>query len=176
MNQTKNPLQNITTDDTEQKRTENTKDDHDAQGITRCRKCRILCSYESIWVALVVLGLGCGHYFIFFRYTGGFKRKGLWIFFVLGTMSLLLVLFFLGRICIKIFHRPKKTTKKGKTTQNIILSVRQWYTSRFGINGKYYLTKMYVAELFEHIQQVYALTNIYLCLMPVEISIIVCIV
>ena len=71
---------------------------------------------------------------------------------------------------------PKKTTKKGKTTQNIILSVRQWYTSRFGINGKYYLTKMYVAELFEHIQQVYSLTNIYLCLMPVEISIIVCIV
>ena len=35
---------------------------------------------------------------------------------------------------------------------------------------------MYVVELFEHIQQVYSLTNIYLCLMPVEISIIVCIV
>ena len=31
-------------------------------------------------------------------------------------------------------------------------------------------------ELFEHIQQVYSLTNIYLCLMPVEISTIVCIV
>ena len=35
---------------------------------------------------------------------------------------------------------------------------------------------MYVAELFEHIQQVYSLTTIYLCLMPVEISTIVCIV
>ena len=110
MNQTKNPLQNITTDDTEQKRTENTNDDHDAQGITRCRKCRILCSCESIWVALFVLGLGCGYYFLFFTYTGGFKREGLWVFFVLGTISLLLVVFFLAQICIKIFHRPKKTT------------------------------------------------------------------
>ena len=61
-------------------------------------------------------------------------------------------------------------------TQNIIISLRKWYTSRLGINGKYYLTKMYVAELFEHIQQVYSLTTIYLCLMPVEISTIVCIV
>ena len=33
---------------------------------------------------------------------------------------------------------------------------------------------MYAAELFEHIQQVYSLTAIYLCLMPVEISSIVC--
>ena len=61
-------------------------------------------------------------------------------------------------------------------TQNIIISLRKWYISRLGINGKYYLTKMYVGELFEHIQQVYSLTTIYLCLMPVEISTIVCIV
>ena len=44
----------------------------------------------------------------------------------------------------------------------------------FDVNGKYYLSKMYAAELFEHIQQVYSLTTIYVCLMPVEISSIVC--
>jgi F0F1-type ATP synthase delta subunit len=33
---------------------------------------------------------------------------------------------------------------------------------------------MYAAELFEHTQQVYSSTTIYLCLMPVEISSIVC--
>ena len=33
---------------------------------------------------------------------------------------------------------------------------------------------MYAAEAFEHIQQVYSLTTLYLCLMPVEISLIMC--
>ncbi len=48
------------------------------------------------------------------------------------------------------------------------------YNHLFDVNGKYYLTKMYAAELFEHTQQVYSLTTIYLCLMPVEISTLVC--
>ena len=83
---------------------------------------------------------------------------------------------FLARTCMGICHRQTRTRKNPNISQNIIISLRKWYTSRLGINGKYYLTKMYVAELFEHIQQVYSLTTIYLCLMPVEISIIVCIV
>ena len=35
------------------------------------------------------------------------------------------------------------------------------------------ITKMYASEVFEH-QQVYSLTTIYVCLMPVEISSVVC--
>ena len=48
------------------------------------------------------------------------------------------------------------------------------YNDFTDVNGKYYLSKMYAAELFEHTQQVYSLTTIYLCLMPVAISTIVC--
>ena len=49
-----------------------------------------------------------------------------------------------------------------------------WYNRLFDVNGKYYLSKMYAAEAFEHIQQVYSLTTVYLCVMPVKISTIVC--
>ena len=81
---------------------------------------------------------------------------------------------------IKINEKTKKNIKKQrKKTSGITVmfdTVKTRYTDVTDVNGKYYLTKMYVAELFEHIQQVYSLTNIYLCLMPVEISIIVCIV
>eukprot|EP00505_MAST-04D_sp_SCG-Rhode-Island_P005068 Stramenopile-MAST_4_protein_5068 len=48
------------------------------------------------------------------------------------------------------------------------------YNHVFDVNGKYYLSKLYAAELFEHIQQMYSLTTIYLCLMPVIISTTVC--
>ena len=53
-------------------------------------------------------------------------------------------------------------------------TIKTRYNHLFDVNGKYYLTKMYAAELFEHTQQVYSLTTIYLCLMPVKICTIVC--
>ena len=42
------------------------------------------------------------------------------------------------------------------------------------MNGKYFLVKMYTAEAVEHFQQAYSLTTLYVCMMPVEISLIVC--
>ena len=37
----------------------------EAQELTRCRKCRILCGRESILVSMLVLVLGGGNIFIF---------------------------------------------------------------------------------------------------------------
>ena len=67
-------------------------------------------------------------------------------------------------------EKEKKRSKIAAAVKGVVAR----YNHLFDVNGKYYLTKMYAAELFEHTQQVYSLTTIYLCLMPVEISSIVC--
>jgi len=153
------------------------------QELTRCRKCRILCGRESLAVTVVVLALGGTQFFIFSAYGGGFNREGLWVFFALGILSCLLALSFMVRICIAI--QPKKQKKveenqeKDKKSSKIAAAVKgvvARYNHLFDVNGKYYLSKMYAAELFEHTQQAYSLTTIYLCLMPVAISSIVCVV
>eukprot|EP00942_MAST-04A_sp_MAST-4A-sp1_P010555 g10555.t1 len=164
--------------------------------LTRCRKCRILCGRESILVSMVVLALGGGNIFIFSGYAGGFNREGLWVFFALGILSCLLVVSFIVRTCKAVQPKNKKKTeeendgkdenqdenkeenqeeeKKPSKIAAMFDTMKTRYNHLFDVNGKYYLSKMYAAELFEHAQQVYSLTTIYLCLMPVETSTIVC--
>jgi hypothetical protein len=154
----------------------------EAQELTRCRKCRILCGRESILVSMVVLALGGGNIIIFLNYTGGFNREGVWVFFALGILSCLLVVWFIARTCKAVQPKNKKKTKdenqeeekKPSKITAMFDTMKTRYNHLFDVNGKYYLSKMYAAELFEHTQQVYSLTTIYLCLMPVEISTIVC--
>eukprot|EP00943_MAST-04B_sp_MAST-4B-sp1_P007571 g7571.t1 len=148
----------------------------EAQELTRCRKCRILCGRESILVSMLVLVLGGLNLFIFYTYSGGFNREGLWVFFALGIFSCLLVVWFIVRTCIAIQHKKKREKKEKKPSKIAAMfdTIKTRYNHLFDVNGKYYLTKMYAAELFEHTQQVYSLTTIYLCLMPVAISTIVC--
>ncbi len=144
----------------------------EAQELTRCRKCRILlCSRESIVVTVVALIIGSGQYYIFSLAKTGLE--GVWVFFALAILSCLLVLSFIIRICIAIQptkQNKKEKGKKDKTPSKIVTC----YKHIFDVNGKYYLMKMYAFELFEHIQQVYSLTTIYVCLMPVEISSMMC--
>ena len=137
--------------------------------LTRCQKCRVLCGFESIFISLIVLALGCGLFYIFYGYGGGFNREGLWIFFALGILSCMLVVSFIVRTCIAI--QPKKEKKpederKEKKDTRLALALKvviARYNDFTDVNGKYFLTKMYAAEAFEHAQQVYSLTKIYLC-------------
>ena len=157
--------------------------------LSRCQKCRILCGRESILVSLLLLFVGGSQFLIFFSYSGGFLREGLWVFFALGALSWLLVVLFVVRTCVGIcpIKKDKKTEEEQEEEQEekqeekketrlalAFHSLKARYNDFTDVNGKYYLTKMYAAELFEHTTQVYSLVTIYLCLMPVEISVIVC--
>ena len=83
--------------------------------------------------------------------------------------------------CSHLYSYSQKKKKTGKKTilirmkKNIVVAVK-FVNTRYNhlFDGKYYLTKMYICEALEHVQQVYSLIKIYFCLMPVEISIIVC--
>ena len=105
----------------------------------------------------------------------------MWVFFALGILSCLLALSFIVRIIIAIQPKRQKKAEENQEEEKkrskiaaMFDTMKTRYNHLFDVNGKYYLSKMYAAELFEHTQQVYSLTTIYLCLMPVEISIIVC--
>ena len=147
--------------------------------LSLCQQCRILCSCEHILVSLLVFLIGGSQFFIFSSFTGGFRRKGNWVFFTLGTMSWLLVVSFFIRSCIAICNRAKHTEDQDEEKEKrgfvqVCICIKTFYYDFTDVNGKYYLAKMYFAELFEHTQQVYSLVTIYLCLMPVGISSIVC--
>ena len=160
MNNVQNPLQaNLEIDSAE-------------RTLSKCQKCRILCGYESVLVTLLVLAIGGTQIFVFRSYSGGFNREGLWVFFLLGCLSFLLAAVILVRTCIAVFVPKKKEEDKG--TSGTFAALKARYRDIFDVNGKYFLTQMYAAEAFEHIQQVYSLTTLYLCLMSVEISLIVC--
>ena len=157
----------------------------EALELTRCRKCRILCGRESILVSMAVLGIGGGNIFIFLSYTYfrfRFNREGVWVFFTLGILSWLLALSFVVRICIAIQQNDKREMteeiledeKNPSKIAAVCATMKTRYNHVFDVNGKYYLSKLYATELFEHTQQVYSLTKIYLCLMPVIISTTVC--
>ena len=154
-------------------------ENNEALELTRCRKCHILCGRESILVSMAVLGIGGANMYIFDSYGGRFNREGLWVFFALGVLSFLLVVWFIVRTCIAIQQKDKKEEKqeeekKPSKIAAVCATMKTRYNHLFDVNGKYYLTKMYAAELLEHTQQVYSLTTIYVCLMPVEISSILC--
>ena len=163
MNNVQNPLQaNLEIDSAE-------------KTITKCQKCRILCGYESVLVTLLVLAMGGTQILVFESYAGGFNMEGLWVFFSLGCLSFLLAVVIIARTCIVVFV-PKKKKEEDKTTSSAFAALKARYRDIFDVNGKYFLTKMYAAEAFEHLQQVYSLTTLYVCLMPVEISLVVCVV
>jgi len=82
------------------------------------------------------------------------------------------------RVCIVIQRKKAvgenaahdENQKAEKSTSKIAVMFRPviaMYNDCTDVNGKYYLTKMYASEAVEHIQQVYSLTTIYLCSMPV---------
>ena len=162
MNNVQNPLQaNLEIDSAE-------------RTLSKCQKCRVLCGYESVLVTLLVLAIGGTQIFVFRSYAGGFGREWLWVFFLLGCLSFLLAAAILVRTCIAVFVPKNKEEDKG--TPGAFAALKARYRDIFDVNGKYFLTKMYAAEAFEHLQQVYSLTTLYVCLMPVEISLVVCVV
>ena len=149
--------------------------------LTRCQKFRVLCARESIIISSLVLGIGGSQFFVFYLYGGRFEREGVWVFFTLGVVSCLLALSFLVRTFMNVCSKEKKddvneTEKKEKKEVRIIAvwkAVKVCYFALFDVNGKYYLSKMYFSEVFEHTVQVSVMTTTYLCLMPLHITIIV---
>ena len=145
--------------------------------LSRCQKCRIIWGCESLLISLIMLIVGGVNLFMFHSYRHGFKRDGLWVLFTLGVLPELIVASFAVRTFIAICPRGSKVEESEKENDCVqtkfaiaLKSMSDRYNEVFDVNGKYYMSKMFFTEAYEHAQQLYALINIYLCLIPVVLT------
>ena len=152
--------------------------------LTRCQTYCLLWGHENTGVTVLLIGMSAAAFFIFSAYRSGFSRDGIWIFFALGIVPCLLIVSFVVRVCIAIRRVKSKGENKARdenrtaetTLSNsavMFRSVTKMYNDIADVNGKFYLAKMYASEAFEHIQQIYSMTTMYVCSMPVGVSCIV---
>ena len=152
------------------------------QGYLSAReKIRAACGRESVFIILLVVGLGAIQMYAVARISDNFKimtRKWLFVFLLVAILSWLLALFFIFRtlrfVCspqkreenakAKVVVRAKVAKKK--RAQSGFRQMKQTYDDVFDVNGKYYLTKMHVSEVAENILQLLNMVTIHLCQMP----------
>ena len=125
-----------------------------------------------MFIFFVVILIGGGNFFLFATYTGGFNRRGLWVFFALGMLACLMVLRFMLRLVFALVMKREHNKNRGQEAKLVtaLNYVRKRYKYFTDVDGKYYLIKIYAAEYLEHVQQIFSLNNIYLCVMPVKLS------
>ena len=149
--------------------------------ITRCQKCILLCGRENILLFFLVVLLAGGHLYLYATYSGGLSRKGLWVFLLLSILSWLLALSFIVRtVCVACLKEElvenKKRRRHRASKGSWLIALKAKYDSVFDVNGKYYLIKMYASKAFASGLQLYNMTTVYLCWMPLYLSTIVSVV
>jgi hypothetical protein len=157
--------------------------EHDGEdnGIrfTRTQKCRVLCGFESILVVVLTLSLCGGQVYIlsFVFYNWSFS----WIFLVLFFLAFSEAIWFAKQISNLVSRKDtventpddKKNEENGRKIYRALRPMIKTYNDWCDVNGKYYLVKMYTSEVVEHTNLILCMTRIYLCKMPVEMSVIV---
>ena len=150
---------------------------------TRCQNCKTLCGRENGLLVLLVVFVAGAHLYIYATYAGGLSRKWLWVFLLLSILSWVLALSFILRtVCVACFKQKPVENENEKSRRNRasrlpwLEVLKAKYDSVFNVNGKYYLTKMYASEAFENGLQLYNMTTIYLCWMPLVLSTVVSVV
>ena len=104
-------------------------------------------------------------------------RPFVWIFLVMAIIFTLLALWIFSRwkyiavATLKLYHGQKRFNTRKST--NLAIQLRDMYRDTIGINGKYYLWKLYLYEFVENWIQYYNLRNVFLCTMPIEFTVVV---
>ena len=113
-------------------------------------------------VALYALALAIAgaHLYIAAEFTFYFQdmqREGVWIFFVLAVVCVLLVIY-------HMFTWRKLTEDKETSASTTLIQRTKAFKAHFDMNGKWFLWKLYGSEVLESGMQVYNMTTLYTCL------------
>ena len=104
------------------------------------------------------------------------SRPWVWSFLVITIFYILLTMFFIIRWkpymigWIKRNYGSLYKTKK----HTIVSNFRLMYGKNIGLNGRYYLWKLSLYEVFENWWQYYNLRSVFLCNLPYELTSIIC--
>ncbi len=103
-------------------------------------------------------------------------RDGVWFFglmFALYFALLIFVLVIWKKRAVESARnkaRGAKRNRKHTGCMNNIIILQRLYSSTCGLNGRYYLLKLYFFEILEAFVQIHNLRTIYLCMLPVFVT------
>ena len=132
--------------------------------------------WTGICLYTLSLLLASGHLYIGTIYTINFQMEieGVWIFFILASMCILVVVYHLGtwnKTAKEVIKAPEKgSDETDKTRWQKVIE----FKSKFNINGKWFLVTMYTSELLESIMQTYNLIFLYTCIFPTGVILALC--
>ena len=95
-----------------------------------------------------------------------------WIFLVFSILFLLQFIYYIcfwKKILVKwlnVNYDLKSNFHNNRRNDHPIKNVMKWYSTTLGLNGKYYLYKLYMYEFIENWIQFSNLISIYLCTLP----------
>ena len=139
-------------------------------------KMKTVCGKETVCSIVLVAILTIMHFSFYFAYTRNtisFTRKYVFVFAFLGVGSGSLLVFMLYHVFSAVCINKNLYVSNQQVLLRLSM-ISRWYYEVFNINGSYYLVKMYVSEFVEHAQQAIAFYNVYLCLIPVYTTSIIC--
>lgn len=144
--------------------------------LTRGHKCRVLCGFEIVLLFFLVAGIGAGHIYLYWHMADS-ADSGLWILLCLAILSCLLATSFLIRILKEVFcttaMKEEETEELEGSALSILKRAQSLYFAITDVNGRFYLVKMYVSEVAEVVQQMINTLQIYSCMMPLGVSVLI---
>ena len=138
--------------------------------------------FDGAFVMFFLLAVAGLFVYITFLYTKSFRawhREWVWLFLLFAVLySFLAVLYIFSwkQLVKNLFARLKsrnnliKVKKGGVSIAKVIMRLR----TDFRINGTLYLWKLYFFEFLESVNQLVNLNTVYLCTLPVEMTISIC--
>eukprot|EP00944_MAST-04C_sp_MAST-4C-sp1_P006193 g6193.t1 len=129
----------------------------------------------SVGVGLYLLALAIAgvHLYIAAEYTYYFQdlhREGVWVFFALTSIFGALVIYH----CVAWEKIAKEEMCPTNEAPKTLFQQAKAFNANFGINGKWFLNKMYASEVLESATQVYNTIELYTCTLPPGMVLLLC--
>ena len=141
--------------------------------------CKLIGCYGII-LLLQTLIFSIFYFSLFYLFTypnfSNTEKEGVIVFVIFGILFVLLFVYAL----VRWKHRALAMIKKrigshSRRTDNLVVRIKNLYSTNFGLNGKYYLYKLYGSETLEKIFQTTNYFTLYICRLPLSITMFFCV-
>ena len=145
--------------------------------------CRKTCGWQVFAIGFLVLSVAAFHIVVLIMFFNNGKtfddRPAVSIFLVLSVLFMLIIVQFLVLWKKKVKRWVKQkfgpTLSSAKRPKKGIFGYYRWYIDNCGLDGKYYLWRLFGYEIFEHCVQFRNMISIYSCTLPLEMNMVICV-
>ncbi len=139
---------------------------------------------QGFRILVLIVLISTFHFSVFTIYTypsySNLEKEGVAVFLILSMAYFVLLIYTACRWKLaakRILKQRRGDYNKLREKMPFIAAlsyVKKMYSSNFGLNGKYYLYKLYGSETMEKIFQVHNYFVLYTCRLPVEVTMLFC--